>query len=47
MCIAIACFPGCDVMNFGFDLIFLINLFFYMTKKSKQKLKYLENKKSF
>ena len=27
--------------------IFLIKLFLYMTKKSRQKLKYLENEKSF
>ena len=27
--------------------MFLIKLFFYMTKKSRQKLKYLENEKSF
>ena len=31
MCIAIVCFPGCDVINFEINLIFLINLFFYMT----------------
>ena len=28
MCIAIVCKPGCDVMNFEVNLIFLINLFF-------------------
>ena len=47
MCIAIACLPGCDVMNFEINLIFLIKPFLYMTKKSTQKLKYLENEKSF
>ena len=41
MYIAIVCFPGCDVMNFE------IKPFLYMTKKSIQKLKYLENEKSF
>ena len=46
MCIAIVSFPGCDVVNFEIDLIFLINPFFYMNKKSRQKFKYLENKKS-
>ena len=40
----IAC---CDVINFEINLIFLIKPFFYMTKKSRQKLKYLENDKSF
>ena len=39
MCIAIVCKPGCDVMNFEVNLIFLI--------KPWQKLKYLENEKSF
>ena len=47
LCIAIVCFPGCDVINFEINLIFLIMSFVYMTKKLKQKLKYLENEKSF
>ena len=34
-------------MDFEINLIFLIKLFSYMTKKFKQKFKYLENKKSF
>ena len=34
-------------MNFEINLIFLVNLFFNMTKKSSQKFKYLENEKSF
>ena len=34
-------------MNFKIELIFLIKPFFYMTKKSKQKFKYLENETSF
>ena len=46
-CIAIACKPGCDVMIFEGNLVFLIKLFYYMTKKSWQKLKYLENEKIF
>ena len=37
MCIVIACFPGCDVISFEINLIFLIKLFFNMTKKSRQK----------
>ena len=40
-------YPGCDVMNFKINLIFLIKPFFYMTKKSRQKCKHLENEKSF
>ena len=43
----IVCFPGCDVINFEINLIFLIKPFFYMTKKSRQKFKYFENGKSF
>ena len=34
-------------MNSEINLIFLIKLFFYMTKKSRQKFEYLENEKSF
>ena len=33
-------------MIFKINLIFLIKPFFYMTKKYKQKRKYLENEKS-
>ena len=47
MCIAIICKSGCDVMNFEVNFIFLIKLFSYMTKKTWQKRKYLENEKSF
>ena len=46
MCIAVVCKPGCEAMNFEINLIFLIR-FPYMTKKSGQKLKYLENEKAF
>ena len=35
MCIAIICFPGCDVINSKINLIFLIKPFLYMTKKSR------------
>ena len=45
-CIPIVCFSGCDVMNFQIDLIFLIKPFFYMTKKSRQKLKALRTKRA-
>ena len=47
MCIEIVHLPGCDVMIFKINLVFLIKLFFYMIKNSWQKLKYLENEKSF
>ena len=47
MCIAIVCFPGCNVINFEINLIFLIKPFFYMTKKSRQKFEYLGNEKRF
>ena len=46
-CITIVCYPGCDVIKFEINLIFLIKPFCQMTKKSRQKLKYLENEKSF
>ena len=41
--IAIICYPGCDIMDFEINLIFLIKPFFHLIKKSWQKLKYLEN----
>ena len=47
MCIAIGCFWGCGVINFKVNLIVLIKPFFYITKKSRKKLRYLENGKSF
>ena len=34
-------------MNFDINLIFLIKPFFYMPKKSRQKLKYPDSEKSF
>ena len=46
MCITIVCEPRCDVIKFEINLIFLIKPFCYMTKKSRQKLKYLENENS-
>ena len=45
--IAIVCQPGCDSINFEINLIFLIKRFLHMTKGSRQKLKYLEDDKSF
>ena len=42
MCIATIFFKGRDVINFQTNLIFLIKLFYYyLTKKSRQKLTYL------
>ena len=43
---AFVCFSGFDVMNFEINLIFLIKPMFYMNKKLRQKIKYLENEKS-
>ena len=48
MCIASICCPVCDVINSEINLSFLIKPFFYITKKSQQKCKYLRNgKKAF
>ena len=47
ICITTVFYPGCDVIKFETTLIFLIKLFCYLTKKSIQKFKCLENKKSF
>ena len=47
MFITIACWPDCDVIKFEIKLITLIKPFWCMTKKSRQKLKHLENGKSF
>ena len=45
MCIAVLCFPDCNVITDEINLIFLMKLFFYMTKKSRQKSKYFDNEK--
>ena len=37
----------CDVIKFEINSTFLIKPFRYMTKKSRQKLKHLENEKNF
>ena len=47
VCITIVYCPGWDVINFAINLIFLTKLFIYMTKKSRHKLKYLENISTF
>ena len=46
MCIIIVCWPGCDVINSKINLIFLINLFLYRTKKVKN-LNILRMKRAF
>ena len=47
ICIAVVFVPGCHVINFEINLIFPIKPFFYITEKSRQKFKYLENEKRF
>ena len=47
MCMVSVYQPGCDVIDFEIYLIFLTKPLSYMTKKSRQKFKYLENEKSF
>ena len=38
MCIAIVCYPGCDVMDFEINLIFLIETFFLHNQKVQTKI---------
>ena len=47
MCILIIYCSLFDVMNFEMHLTFAIKPFFYITKKSGQKCKYLKNQKNF
>ena len=37
MCIAIVCYPGCEVMDFEINLIILIKQFFLHAQKVKTK----------
>ena len=46
MSIAIVCFPNFEVINLKINFIFLTKQLFNMSKKPRQKFKYLENKKS-
>ena len=39
ICITIVCEPGCDVIKFEINPIFLIKPFGYITKKSRKKLR--------
>ena len=47
MCTVFVWLPVLDMIKFEINLIFLIKPFFYIIKKSRQKFKHLENKKSF
>ena len=47
ICLLQFSFPGCDIINFENNLIFVIKSFLYKTKKSRQKFKHFENKESF
>ena len=48
MCVVILCQPGCDVINFELNLIFLIKLFFLHVQKIKtKKLGILRTKSAF
>ena len=38
---------GPGIINFEINLTFLIKSFFYMTEKSRQKIKYLQNERNF
>ena len=38
---------GSDVINLEIDLIFAIKAFFYVRKKSRKQVNYLENEKMF
>ena len=46
ICIVIACFQGCDVVNLEIDLIFLINLVSKIIKNARTKF-FLRNEKCF
>ena len=47
MCITIVCFLGCNIIYFKINLIFLIKLFCWITKKSRGIFKYFESGKRF
>ena len=38
MCIVIVCWPGCDVINFEINLIFLMKLFGLQDQKVRTKI---------
>lgn len=41
-CIVVICYPVCDVINFYITLNHFVKPFFYLTKKSERKCKYLK-----
>ena len=45
--IVIICLPVCDVIDFQFNLSFLIKPFSHMIKKPGQKFEYFKNEKCF
>ena len=47
MCIAIVCEPGCEVISFVINLIFLIKPFFLQAESQKKKLNILRTKGAF
>ena len=47
MCIVITCCPLWDVIDFEINHSFLFTPFFYMTKRSAQKCKYLKKNKKY
>ena len=47
MFFAIVCSPGCDIINFKINTIFLIKSFFYIVKKSRENLNFLWTKRVF
>ena len=47
MCIAIVYYPGCGVMKFEINLIFLIKLFFYVAKSEHKNSNVWRTKRAF
>ena len=47
MCIAIVCFPGCEVINFEVNLIFLIKSLFLHDQNIKRKIQISREQKEF
>ena len=45
MCITIACFPGCDIINFEMKFFFLIKLLFTWPKNQDKKLDILRTQR--
>ena len=47
VCITVVCYPGCNVIKFDINLIFLIKLFCYITKSQDKNLNILRTKRAF